>query len=302
MQSKNIITRILLSSLLTIVFSISTFAEDWNVPADKKAKNSFIKFDNSTVKNGQANYQKNCASCHGDIGKNNSLKSLNPIPPDLSTKNAQNLTDGELFYILNTGRGLMPSFKNILSEKERWEVISYIRSFNSSYVQVLSKTDPSKSELVKINVQFDEARQQIRVRVTLAEKVGIIPLKDAEVSLFAKRYFGKLQIDNTLRTDVDGYANFKFIKDLPGDKTGNIDFIVNVNDEVYGEIVSESIIKVGIPTDKPALNEQRAIWNVLTKAPIWIIILYVAGISTFAVFLLFLLSNLMKIYKTGKNK
>ena len=300
MQSKNIIPRILLASLLTVVFSISTFAEDWNVPADKKAKNSYIKFDNSTVKNGQVNYQKNCASCHGDIGKNNSLKSLNPIPPDLSTKSAQNLTDGELFYILNIGRGLMPSFKNGLSEKERWEVISYIRSFNSSYVQVVSKTDPSKSELVKINVQFDDTQQQIRVRVTLAEKIGIIPLKDAEVSLFAKRYFGKLQIDNTLRTDVDGYANFKFIKDLPGDKTGNIDFIVNVTDEVYGEIVSESIIKIGIPTDKPALNEQRAIWNVLTKAPIWIILLYVAGILTFAVFLLFLFYNLMKIYKTDK--
>jgi len=288
---------------LTIIslFYLQSFAENnWNVPADKKEKNSYIKFDAATASQGEAIYTKNCASCHGNPGKNNSLKSLTPVPPDLSSGKTQELTDGEIFYILSTGRMVMPSFKNVLSEDERWKVISYMRGFNKNYVQIVSKFDPNKSKLVKIDLKFDGSTHKVRVLVVANEKSGVVALKDAEIALFATRYFGRLQIDKSTRTDKDGAAIFTFPTDLPGDKKGVVELVVKVSDENYGEIESINKLKIGIPTDKPSLTEKRAIWNVLVKAPYWIIALYLFGILCFGLIVLYILNNLRKLFNSGK--
>lgn len=302
MHRKYYLQKVLLSVLLLALLALQSMAQGWDVPADKKVKNSYVKFDASSAKEGETVYTKNCQSCHGDVGKNNSLKSLKPTPPDLSSATTQKLSDGELFYVLSTGRGLMPNFKEVLSETDRWNAISYIRSFNNSYVQVLSKTDPSKVNLVKITMVYDSLINTITVKVIANEKLGVVSLKDAEVLLFVKRYFGKLQLDKTMRTNTEGVAVFNFPKDIPGDKTGKLNFVVKVNDENYGEIESISTLKLGIPTDVPSLRANRAIWNTLAKAPVWIIALFSSGLLAFVVFLLFVLYSLKKFKESGNNK
>lgn len=302
MHRKYIQIRLSVTILLTVIVCLQLHAQNWDVPADKKAKNSYIKFDNVTAKEGEVVYNKNCMSCHGNPGKNNSMKSLQPVPPDLSSAQTQQLTDGELFYILNIGRGLMPSFKNILSENDNWKTISYIRSFNKKYVQTLSKFDPAKSKLVKINVNFARLTNKVIVNVIAREKTGVISIKDAEVLLFATRYFGKLQIDKAMRTNNQGMTSFSFPKDLPGDKNGVVELTVKVNDDNYGEIESVKKFRIGIPTDKPALNEKRAIWNIVTKAPVWIIITYTTGVLLVVMLFLYLFNSLMKIRKSVNPK
>lgn len=300
MQRNNINIKITTAFIIIAFFCLQINAQRWDIPADKKAKNSYIKFDDNTAKEGDAIYTKNCKSCHGDMGKANAIKTLNPPPPDLSSALTQALTDGELLYILNIGRNAMPNFKNTLSEEERWKVISYIRSFNKQYVQVLSKTDPTKSKLVKINLNFDAKTNKIKVSAIANETTGIVALKDAEIMLFVNRYFGKLQIDKTIRTDNEGNAIFNFSKDLPGDKLGNLDVVIKVNDEIYGEIESVNKLKIGIPTDKPSLTAKRAIWNVLKLAPWWIIITYTLIVLGVGFFLLLIVKNLLKIRKLGE--
>ena len=296
----NISTKIVTLFIFSALFSMNLSAGTWDVPADKKSKNSFIKFNDASAKEGEVLYNKNCASCHGNPSKGNVLKSLKPTPPDLASEGTQKLTDGELFYILNTGRGLMPVFKDVLSENERWKVISYLRSFNKKYVQVLSNTDPSKSELVKVNMQYDAKSKIVSVKVIAKEKTGTVVLKDAEVILFAKRYFGKLKLDKPMRTNEQGIATFQYPVDLPGDKLGNVELIAKVNDENYGELESSTKFKIAVPTDKPSLTEKRAIWNVLVKAPIWLIITYSTGVLVFLGFLLYLVLNLLSFWKIGK--
>ena len=288
--------------LLATLFCAQSFAGSWNVPADKKAQNSYIKFDDAASKEGEVIYTKNCLSCHGNPSQGNSMKSLNPIPPDLASRASLALTDGELFYILNIGRGLMPSFKNVLSESERWKVISYLRGFDKNYVQELSKTDPNKSKLVKIKMIYDAINAKVKVDVKANEPAGVVLLRDAEILLFVKRYFGRLQIDKTLRTDKNGKVSFSFPKDLPGDKNGNLELIVKVNDNNYGEIESNGILKMGIPTDKPSLTENRAIWNVMAKAPYWILFTYLFGVLVVISVFVFIGFNLYKLWKSGNIK
>ena len=300
-QRYNILKVSILFVFTAFVILQATAQNNWNVPADKKAKNSYIKFDAATSSQGEAIYTKNCVSCHGNPAKGNSLKSLKPVPPDLSSAGSQALTDGELSYILATGRMVMPSFKNVLSEEDRWKVIGYIRSFNKNYVQVLSKFDPNKAKLVKINLNYDKKSNEIKVTVKANEKTGQVSLKNSEIQLFAGRYFGKLQIDKAKQTDADGAATFVFPQNLPGDKTGNVQLVVNVNDDNYGEIEYVQKLKIGVPTDVPALNKDRAIWNVLVKAPIWVIFLYSFGVIIFGLFLLYILYSLNKLRKSENN-
>ncbi len=301
MLRKKYIFKISVAFLFSSIFFLQLNAQRWDIPADKKAKNSYIRFDNNTAKEGEAVYNKNCKSCHGDPAQGNGIKTLNPIPPDLASSLAQELTDGELFYILNIGRNAMPSFKNTLSEEERWKVISFIRSFNNKYVQIVSKTDPNKSKLLKVKMNYDSLAHRISIDVVADEKSAMIPIKDAEISLFVNRYFGRLQIEKTQRTNNDGITFFNFPQDLPGDSSGNLDIIVKVNDEVYGEIESISRLKIGIPNHKPGLTEKRAIWNVLRMAPWWIIITYTSIMLAVSSIFLLIFINLIKIKKAGEN-
>jgi len=298
MNKKNIGFKVF-TILVVSLFCLQTFAQSWDIPADKKAKNSYIPFTAVTAKTGEEVYTKNCMSCHGNPTKGNSLKSLKPIPPDLSGAVTQKRTDGDLFYILNVGRLIMPSFKDILTDDQRWELIAYIRSFNKQYVQVLSKFDPRKSKLVKFTLAYDPRTRLVRVDIKATEKTGIVSLKNDEVALFAKRYFGRLQVDKTLHTNSDGIAYFKFPKDLPGDKLGNVELIAKVSDDNYGEVEYQKKLKVGIPTDKPPLTQKRAIWNVVEKAPVWLIITYTSCIIFVGLFLLYIVFNLWKLKKSG---
>jgi mono/diheme cytochrome c family protein len=36
-------------------------------------------------------------------------------------------TDGALFWKMSEGRGVMPAWKDILSETERWQLVNYLR-------------------------------------------------------------------------------------------------------------------------------------------------------------------------------
>lgn len=284
--------------LMLIAVNLNLVARNWKAPDDQKDKKSYIKFDATTASQGEALYNANCASCHGTPGKNNSLKSLNPIPPDLSGKATQELTDGELIYIITNGAGVMPTFKNVLSEEKEWLVISYLRGFNKNYVQQLSKFDPAKSKLVKLSTSFDKASNSIIIKAVANEKSGVVAIAGAEVSLFVKRYFGNFQVDKSVKTDATGTVKIAFPTDIPGDKSGNLKVLVKMFDENYGEVQRIDSYQIGIPTDKPAINENRAIWNVVSKAPFWVIGLYSMGLIAFLLLLAFLLNNLRKIYKS----
>lgn len=285
------------------LFSMQTFASTWNIPATASARNSYIQFTVATAKAGEAIYTENCMSCHGNPGKGNSLKGLNPIPPDLGGTTTQQRTDGDLFYIITVGKVIMPAFETVLSEDQRWKVISFIRSFNKTYVQVVSKKiDQAKNNLLKTNIQYASKTHTVRVEVTANEPSGIVLLKNAQVTLNVKRYFGQLQIAKPIKTDNAGIAEFNFPTDLPGDKYGNLNLIAKVNDENYGDKETQRELKIGIPTDKPSLTEPRAIWNVQAKAPIWLLLTYAFCVLIVLSVFVYIFYNLYKLNKTVEIK
>ena len=79
---------------------------------------------------GRAIYGERCVTCHGERGRGDGPVgiSLDPRPADLVLHVPQH-PDGELYYFISVGipKSVMPSWRAVLSESERWELVHYLR-------------------------------------------------------------------------------------------------------------------------------------------------------------------------------
>jgi mono/diheme cytochrome c family protein len=80
---------------------------------------------------GKGIYLKNCAHCHGRRGEGLGPRSALPNFSDL--KYMAQKKDQELFdKVTRGGSGTgMPSFGKMLSERDRWNVVAYLRTLSS---------------------------------------------------------------------------------------------------------------------------------------------------------------------------
>ena len=248
-------------------------------------------------------YQINCKSCHGDPGKNNVIQ-LVPIPPDPVSVQMQQNSDGALHYKISEGRVTMPSFKNILSSADIWNVIAYLRGFNKDYLQQLAVKPTFGGEVFeKVNLEITWIASQNSVQASLTGMKGAVvkPLAGLEVKLFAKRYFGNLIIDKPMDTDTEGHAIFQFPKNLPGDASGKIELIAQLsNEEFFGLVKSEAEMTIGVPSNRPPLNEPRALWNVVQKTPVWLLVTYLAVVLGVWGCIFLVMMQLRAIFKLGE--
>jgi mono/diheme cytochrome c family protein len=101
----------------------------WVAPESEKAKKNPAPSDKKTVDQGAKVAKINCLSCHGAKGKGDgpAAVALNPKPADWTSKRVQDMSDGELFWKMTTGRGAMPSWRH-LPESDRWAIVRYIRT------------------------------------------------------------------------------------------------------------------------------------------------------------------------------
>ncbi len=74
--------------------------------------------------------------CHGELGDGNgAMRQLNPMygfAPPINAAATQARTDGYIWGMMRNGRGLMASF-NRIPERERWDVVNYIRGLQGRY-------------------------------------------------------------------------------------------------------------------------------------------------------------------------
>jgi hypothetical protein len=215
----------------------------------------------------------------------------------------QKNSDGAFFYKVAEGRGLMPSFKNTLSATDTWKIISYLRGFNDKYVQeIAKKLAPGISlEQVAMLLSWDKEKGQVKVAVTSMKEGARQPVAGAELKLFVQRYFGNLQVDESRTTDIQGVALFNFPATLPGDSSGMVQLLVKPTDEAaFGETKTMTAMKIGIPTYRPPLNEQRALWNVNRKTPIWLLLTYVFSVLAAWALIVYVMLQLRLLFKSGE--
>jgi mono/diheme cytochrome c family protein len=102
----------------------------WVAPDEaKQVKNPVPATPENAAAGGQL-FHENCAPCHGDTGKGDgdTGKIIKKKPANFTDdKLMSQETDGSLFWKMGEGRGPMPSWKDELSDKERWQLVIFIR-------------------------------------------------------------------------------------------------------------------------------------------------------------------------------
>ncbi len=103
---------------------------EWKAPAEAHAlKNPIKKLEAKERDDAKRVVDTNCVPCHGTNYKGDgpAAVALPTKPADWTSEKVQKQADGEIFWKISNGRGAMPPWGS-LSEKERWEIVSFIRT------------------------------------------------------------------------------------------------------------------------------------------------------------------------------
>lgn len=105
----------------------------WTAPAEAADRPNPVVADAASIQRGSGLYTKNCASCHGETGRGDGpvAAALTPKPPDLVVM-APMHPDGDLFWKIENGRGMMPAWKANLRETQIWDLVNYLKSWKGA--------------------------------------------------------------------------------------------------------------------------------------------------------------------------
>ncbi|HWQ03136.1 MAG TPA: c-type cytochrome, partial [Candidatus Nitrosotenuis sp.] len=101
------------------------------VPAEaRNAKNPFPATP-EILAEARDHFADHCATCHANDGSGQTTlgQNLNPRAPDMRLPPTQNLTDGELYYIIHNGIRMtgMPAWGPPEKDDDSWKLVHFIR-------------------------------------------------------------------------------------------------------------------------------------------------------------------------------
>lgn len=89
------------------------------------------------IREGMQHFADHCATCHANNGSGDTEigRNLYPKAPDMRAAGTQNLSDGEIYYIIENGIRLsgMPAWgkSDDLNDEESWKLVQFIRHLHS---------------------------------------------------------------------------------------------------------------------------------------------------------------------------
>jgi len=309
MKTRNIILK--LSALLILLMPVFSSAQsNWMVSEKKQADKNPIAFSDKSVKAGKQVFLANCKSCHGDPGKANGLP-LVPPPTDFALQAfLDKNTDGSIFHKMTDGQATMPTYKSILSKEQRWNIVNFIRSFDANHVaetpakeQHTVITTVENDEIGKpyyLDVKIDAATTEATVTFFGTSNNEKVAIKDAEIFIGIKRYFGNLPImEAGSTTDENGILKTFYPCDMPSGEDGKAVLIAYpIDKEKYGEIIKTADLQ--IESCHPSnFTETRALWANRANFPIWLIITYFSMLAIAWGVMGKAILNVIKIKKIG---
>jgi mono/diheme cytochrome c family protein len=102
----------------------------WVTPDDAKKVKNPVPSNQESLSGGEQLFTDNCVLCHGEkgMGDGPGAKTIKVKPANFTDPKLQaSETDGALFWKMTNGRGPMPSWRDTLSDQERWQLVDYIR-------------------------------------------------------------------------------------------------------------------------------------------------------------------------------
>jgi mono/diheme cytochrome c family protein len=127
-----------------------------------------VPLSDGVIKEGMDHFADHCAVCHGNDGSGNTEmgRGLYPRTPDMRLAATQNLSDAELFYIIENGVRLtgMPGWSTGTKEGETssWHLVHFIRhlpKLTSDEITQMEDMNPKSPQQVRQQIEEEKFLQ-----------------------------------------------------------------------------------------------------------------------------------------------
>jgi mono/diheme cytochrome c family protein len=128
---KSIVSKTMTIAIIFLLVGFNSLAQEkWVAPSSADKIINPLKNDTKTAAFGKNLFKVMCAVCHGVKGKGDGIggAGLTTKPTNLTSAEFQSQTDGTIFWKIAEGRAPMASYREVIPEKKRWELINYIRT------------------------------------------------------------------------------------------------------------------------------------------------------------------------------
>jgi mono/diheme cytochrome c family protein len=135
-RKSNILALVLLSgiALLANTPAGAQKVRPWTAPESTNQLKNPVADDPQAPIEGKKLFESMCVPCHGEGGKGNGQASvaLDPRPANFTAPDKKAESDGSLYWKMTEGRppdlnSPMASYKTLLTDKQRWQIVTYIR-------------------------------------------------------------------------------------------------------------------------------------------------------------------------------
>jgi mono/diheme cytochrome c family protein len=100
---------------------------EYRIPPEAASQPNPVKPTTESLAKGKKMYGFDCAMCHGKDGDGKG--DMDAKVPDLTDPaTLKNRTDGELYYIIQKGKGDMPPEGDRAKPDDLWNLVNYVRS------------------------------------------------------------------------------------------------------------------------------------------------------------------------------
>lgn len=130
------------------------------LPSDARQRKNPVALTPQVLDEARAHWADHCAVCHANDGSGDAVMGRNMYPPapDMRLAETQQMTDGELFYIIENGVRLtgMPAWGtpgNAHDDEDSWKLVYFIRHLPQVTVE-------EKKQMEKLNPKGPEDRKE----------------------------------------------------------------------------------------------------------------------------------------------
>jgi mono/diheme cytochrome c family protein len=111
--------------------TLARFIRRWSLPSGAGGSKNPFASSPEVLQEASRHFADHCASCHGNDGSGNTElgRNLYPPAPDMRLPATQELSDGELYYIIHNGVRWtgMPAWGETGDDPDSWKLAQFIR-------------------------------------------------------------------------------------------------------------------------------------------------------------------------------
>jgi mono/diheme cytochrome c family protein len=131
----------------------------WSWPSDARQRRNPFAESTEVLRESARHFADHCSSCHGNDGSGNTEigRNLYPPAPDMRLAATQELSDGELYYVIHNGVRWtgMPAWGELgnNNDPDSWKLVLFIR-------HLPKMTAPEIDDMARFNPRSDAEREE----------------------------------------------------------------------------------------------------------------------------------------------